>query len=117
MWHRVKVVLTDVSEERIASIFRVKGKIRKSAREASVRDVKSRNLRSYISYFSSEKLRNNGSHSVYEPSVAWFTRLRLLMVNNVTPSHSTPATRQESTQDCTLNYITLYSIYLGHAVA
>jgi hypothetical protein len=39
MWHRVEVVLTDVSEERIASIFRVKGKIRKSAREASVRDV------------------------------------------------------------------------------
>jgi hypothetical protein len=36
------VVLTDVSEERIASIFRVEGKIRKSAREASVRDVKSR---------------------------------------------------------------------------
>jgi hypothetical protein len=35
------VVLTDVSEERIASIFRVEGKIRKSARKASVRDVKS----------------------------------------------------------------------------
>jgi hypothetical protein len=31
-----------VSEERIASIFRVEGKIRESAREASVRDVKSR---------------------------------------------------------------------------
>jgi hypothetical protein len=29
--------LTDVSEERIASIFRVEGIIRKSAREASVR--------------------------------------------------------------------------------
>jgi hypothetical protein len=42
MWHRVEVVLTDVSEERIASIFRVEGQIRKSAREASVRDVKSR---------------------------------------------------------------------------
>jgi hypothetical protein len=42
MWHRVEVVLTDVSEERIASTFRVEGKIRKSAREASVRDVKSR---------------------------------------------------------------------------
>jgi hypothetical protein len=41
MWHLVEVVLTDVSEERIASIFRVEGKIRKSAREASVRDVKS----------------------------------------------------------------------------
>jgi hypothetical protein len=41
MWHRVEVVLTDVSEERIASIFRVEGKIKKSAREASVRDVKS----------------------------------------------------------------------------
>jgi hypothetical protein len=38
MWHRVEVVLTDVSVERIASIFRVEGKIRKSAREASVRD-------------------------------------------------------------------------------
>jgi hypothetical protein len=42
MWHRVEVVLTDVSEERIASIFRVEEEIRKSAREASVRDVKSR---------------------------------------------------------------------------
>jgi hypothetical protein len=42
MWHRVEVVLTDVSEERVASIFRVEGKIRKSARKASVRDVKSR---------------------------------------------------------------------------
>jgi hypothetical protein len=39
MWHRVEVVLTDVSEESISSIFRVEGKIRKSAREASVRDV------------------------------------------------------------------------------
>jgi hypothetical protein len=27
MWHRVDVVLTDVSEERIASIYRVEGKI------------------------------------------------------------------------------------------
>jgi hypothetical protein len=43
MWHRVDMVLTDVSEERIASIFRVEGKIiRKSARDASVRDVKGR---------------------------------------------------------------------------
>jgi hypothetical protein len=33
MWHRVDVVLTDVSEEGIASIFRVEGKIRKSASE------------------------------------------------------------------------------------
>jgi hypothetical protein len=41
MWHRVAVVLTDVSEERIASILRVEGKIRKSVRKASVRDVKS----------------------------------------------------------------------------
>jgi hypothetical protein len=39
MWRRVEVVLTDVSEEHIASIFKVEGKIRKSAREASVRDV------------------------------------------------------------------------------
>jgi hypothetical protein len=36
MWHRVEVVLTDFSEEFIASIFRVEGKIRNSAREASV---------------------------------------------------------------------------------
>jgi hypothetical protein len=48
MWHRVQVVLTDVSEERIASIFRVEGKIRKSVREASVRDVKSSLLKSYM---------------------------------------------------------------------
>jgi hypothetical protein len=27
MWHRVDMVLTDVSEERIASIFRVEGKL------------------------------------------------------------------------------------------
>jgi hypothetical protein len=31
MWHRADVVLTDVLEERVASIFRVEGKIRKSA--------------------------------------------------------------------------------------
>jgi hypothetical protein len=37
MWHRVDVVLNDVSEERIASIFRVEGKIRKSASEQTVR--------------------------------------------------------------------------------
>jgi predicted transcriptional regulator len=37
MWHRVDVVLTDVSEERIASIFRVEGEIRKSASEEPVR--------------------------------------------------------------------------------
>jgi hypothetical protein len=39
MWHRVDVVLTDVSEERIASIFRVEGKTRKSASEETVRTV------------------------------------------------------------------------------
>ena len=37
MWHRVDVVLTDVSEERIASIFRVEGQIRKSELEKTVR--------------------------------------------------------------------------------
>jgi hypothetical protein len=37
MWHSVDVVLTDFSEERIASIFRIKGKIRKSASEETVR--------------------------------------------------------------------------------
>jgi predicted transcriptional regulator len=37
MWHLVDVVLTDISEERIASIFRVEGKIRKSASEDTVR--------------------------------------------------------------------------------
>jgi hypothetical protein len=42
MWHRVDVVLTDVSEERIASIFRVEGKIRKSAGEETVRTGTSR---------------------------------------------------------------------------
>jgi hypothetical protein len=29
MWHHVEVVFTDVSEERIASIFRVEGKNKK----------------------------------------------------------------------------------------
>jgi hypothetical protein len=38
MWHRVDVVLTDVSKERIASIFRVEGKIRKFAGEETVRN-------------------------------------------------------------------------------
>jgi hypothetical protein len=42
MWHRVDVVLTDVSEERITSIFRVEGKIRKSASEETVRTGASR---------------------------------------------------------------------------
>jgi hypothetical protein len=37
MWHPVDVVLTDVSEERIASIFRLEGKIGKSASEETVR--------------------------------------------------------------------------------
>jgi hypothetical protein len=58
MWHRVEVVLTDVTEERIASIFRVEGKIRKSAREAFVRDVKSRLL--FTSY--SHRRENLRSH-------------------------------------------------------
>jgi predicted transcriptional regulator len=42
MWHCVDVVLTDVSEECIASIFRVEGKIRKSASEETVRTGASR---------------------------------------------------------------------------
>jgi hypothetical protein len=33
MWRRIDIVLTDVSEERIASIFMVKEKERKSASE------------------------------------------------------------------------------------
>jgi hypothetical protein len=33
MWRRVDIVLTDVSEERIASIFRVEEKRRESASE------------------------------------------------------------------------------------
>jgi hypothetical protein len=44
MWHRVVVVLTDVSEERIASIFRAEGKIRKSTSEETVRTGASRLL-------------------------------------------------------------------------
>jgi hypothetical protein len=36
MWHRVDIVLTDVSEEHIASIFRVEEKRRKSASEEAV---------------------------------------------------------------------------------
>jgi hypothetical protein len=42
MWHRVDVVLTDVSEECIASIFRVEEKIRTSASEGTVRTDASR---------------------------------------------------------------------------
>jgi uncharacterized sporulation protein YeaH/YhbH (DUF444 family) len=42
MWYRVDVVLTDVSEEGIASIFRVERKIRKSASEETARTVASR---------------------------------------------------------------------------
>jgi hypothetical protein len=43
MWHRVDVVLTDVSEEHIASIFGVEGKIiRKSAGEETDRTVASK---------------------------------------------------------------------------
>jgi hypothetical protein len=36
MWRRVDIVLSDVSEERIASIFRVKEKIRKFVSEEPV---------------------------------------------------------------------------------
>jgi hypothetical protein len=65
MWHRVEVVLTDVSEERIASIFRVEGKIRKSAHEASVRDVKSRLVTGCW-----RKLHNEELHNLYSsPSI------------------------------------------------
>jgi hypothetical protein len=42
MWHRVDVLLTDVSEECIASIFREEGKIGKSASEETVRTGASR---------------------------------------------------------------------------
>jgi hypothetical protein len=42
MLHRVDVVLTDVSEERIATTFRIEGKIRNSADEDTVRRVASR---------------------------------------------------------------------------
>jgi hypothetical protein len=42
MWHRVDLVLIDVSEEHITSIFRVEGKIRKSASEETVRTGASR---------------------------------------------------------------------------
>jgi predicted transcriptional regulator len=54
MWHLVDMVLTDVSEERIASIFRVEGKIRKSASEETVRTGASTLkycLRFQINYF------------------------------------------------------------------
>jgi predicted transcriptional regulator len=42
------VVLTDVSEERIASIFRVEGKIRKFASEETVRTGTNRLLVSLL---------------------------------------------------------------------
>jgi hypothetical protein len=42
MWHRVDVVLTNVSEERIASIFWLEGKIRKCASEETMRTGTSR---------------------------------------------------------------------------
>jgi hypothetical protein len=51
MWHRVDVVLTDASEERIASIFRVEGNIIKSASEETVRTDGSRlNVGNKLSY-------------------------------------------------------------------
>jgi hypothetical protein len=40
MWHRVEVVLTDVSEERVAFIFWVEGKYKK-IRTRSVRERRS----------------------------------------------------------------------------
>jgi hypothetical protein len=75
MWHRVEVVLTDVSEERIASIFRVE--IRKSAREASVRDFKSRLLSSLTELKRStvsDRFRSHCAHSrLYEPTASPFS--------------------------------------------
>jgi predicted transcriptional regulator len=50
MWRRVDVVLTDVSEERIASIFKVEGEIRKSASEETVRAGASRLISEINSY-------------------------------------------------------------------
>jgi hypothetical protein len=43
MWHHVEVVLTDVSEERIASNFRVEGKNKKIRTQSDHRE----NLKSY----------------------------------------------------------------------
>jgi hypothetical protein len=48
MWHRVDVVLTDVSENRIASMLRVEGKITKSASEETLRTGASRLMLSSI---------------------------------------------------------------------
>jgi hypothetical protein len=36
MWHRVDVVLTDISEEHIASIFKVEGRNKKIRSEETV---------------------------------------------------------------------------------
>jgi hypothetical protein len=51
MWRRVDLVWTDVSEERIASIFRVE----QSASEE-------------LAYVAADVLRNVGSHKIYKAS-------------------------------------------------
>jgi hypothetical protein len=70
MWHRVYVVLTDVSEEHIASIFRVEGIIiRKSAGEETDRTVASRlMLENKLSYMSAWKKRGVGNKATWETS-------------------------------------------------
>jgi hypothetical protein len=62
MCRRVDVVLTNVSEERIASIFRVKGKIRKSASEETVRACACRLMSEYAGLIKGlAKIKINGT--------------------------------------------------------
>jgi hypothetical protein len=88
MWRRVDVVLTDVSEERIASIFRVKGKnkkIRKRRNSESrykqtaffiVTAVKTSNLTNlflflhYLRYCISQHVQQNWTASAHIKSTA-----------------------------------------------
>jgi hypothetical protein len=56
MWHHIVVVLADVLEERIASIFRVEGKIRKSTGDDTVRTIARRlMLENKLSYLRAGK--------------------------------------------------------------
>jgi hypothetical protein len=93
MWHRVEVVLTDVSEERIPSIFRVEGKIRKSAREASVRDVKRRLLLTSLTDASP-------ADSHIFPST-----LKMEAIRSSETSVNTTSTRCHIPEDCFLQFL------------
>ena len=95
----VDVVLTDVSEERIASILTVEGKIRKSAGEETERTVASRlMLENKLSYMRARKGRG-GQGYMRKPQILHYRYCTdfciNVMLNHLLPSNSCSPTSFE----------------------